>query len=112
MTTVRKTLDDISVTQADLQRAAQVHDDQIDLTDSPELTEEHFKNAQRIPAGMSQLDRLEVYRDAQGGWRWRRTAANGRIVGASSQGYKTKAACIQNAVRMTTPFGNVKTAAE
>ncbi|EEN5690534.1 DUF1508 domain-containing protein, partial [Salmonella enterica subsp. enterica serovar Kentucky] len=30
---------------------------------------------------------------------WRRTASNGRIVGASSQGYVNRADCIANARR-------------
>lgn len=32
-------------------------------------------------------------------WRWRRTAKNGRIVGASTQGYADKFECIENAER-------------
>lgn len=31
-----------------------------------------------------------------GKWRWRVTASNGRIIGASSQGYYNKKECIQN----------------
>jgi uncharacterized protein YegP (UPF0339 family) len=39
----------------------------------------------------------EVYEDNAGEWRWRRTAANGEIVGASSEGYVNKSDCIANA---------------
>lgn len=44
-------------------------------------------------------DKWEIYQDASGEWRWRRTASNGRIVGSSSQGYKNRADCIENARR-------------
>jgi len=44
-------------------------------------------------------DTWEIYRDNAGEWRWRRTAQNGNIVGASTQGYNNKADCIANARR-------------
>lgn len=44
-------------------------------------------------------DNWEFYKDNGNEWRWRRTASNGRIVGASSQGYVNKADCIENAKR-------------
>lgn len=44
-------------------------------------------------------DRWEFYKDAQGEWRWRRIAPNGKIVGASTQGYKNKQDCKENARR-------------
>lgn len=44
-------------------------------------------------------DKWEVYKDAAGNWRWRRTASNGRIVGSSSEGYVNKSDCIANAQR-------------
>jgi len=44
-------------------------------------------------------DTWEVYKDASNEWRWRRTASNGRIVGASSQGYANKSDCVANAKR-------------
>jgi uncharacterized protein YegP (UPF0339 family) len=43
-------------------------------------------------------DHWEIYY-ANDGWRWRRTASNGRIVGASSQGYSNRTDCIDNARR-------------
>jgi len=44
-------------------------------------------------------DTWEFYKDAKGEWRWRRTSANGKIVGASTEGYKNKIDCIENAKR-------------
>lgn len=45
------------------------------------------------------MDKWEFYKDADGLWRWKRIAANGRIVGSSSQGYKNKNDCMDNAKR-------------
>jgi len=44
-------------------------------------------------------DKWEFYKDSQNLWRWRRIASNGRIVGASSQGYVNKSDCVENARR-------------
>ncbi|EFG9416016.1 DUF1508 domain-containing protein [Escherichia coli] len=44
-------------------------------------------------------DIWDFYTDGRNEWRWRRTARNGRIVGASSQGYVNRADCIDNARR-------------
>lgn len=44
-------------------------------------------------------DKWEIYKDSVGEWRWRRTASNGEVVGASSEGYKNKSDCIANAKR-------------
>lgn len=43
---------------------------------------------------MYNQDKWEFYKD-----NWRRTASNGRIVGASTEGYVNKADCIANARR-------------
>lgn len=43
-------------------------------------------------------DRWEIYQSGSE-WRWRRTARNGQIVGASTEGYSNRAACISNAQR-------------
>ena len=43
-------------------------------------------------------DRWEIY-EGKDGWRWRRTAKNGNIVGASTQGYSNKSDCLANAER-------------
>ena len=44
-------------------------------------------------------DTWDFYKDAAGEWRWRRTASNGRIVGASTQGYVSRQECVENARR-------------
>ena len=41
--------------------------------------------------------KLNYYKDSNSKWRWRATAMNGKIVGASTQGYVNKADCIANA---------------
>ena len=48
---------------------------------------------------MADEDKWEFYEDASGDWRWRRTAPNGRIVGASTEGYRNKGDCEDNARR-------------
>lgn len=44
-------------------------------------------------------DKWEFYQDSKDEWRWRRKSPNGKIVGASSEGYKHKSDCIANARR-------------
>jgi outer membrane protein OmpA-like peptidoglycan-associated protein/uncharacterized protein YegP (UPF0339 family) len=44
-------------------------------------------------------DKWEFYNDAGTKWRWRRTAPNGNIVGASTEGYANKIDCEANARR-------------
>lgn len=44
---------------------------------------------------------VEIYKDKKGEWRWRITASNGDIVGASTEGYKTKTACEKNLFLIT-----------
>ncbi len=39
----------------------------------------------------------EIYQDKRGQWRWRVFASNGKLVGSSSQGYKDRGACVDNA---------------
>ncbi|GLQ05505.1 DUF1508 domain-containing protein [Sneathiella chinensis] len=49
-----------------------------------------------------QNDKWEFYQDddpRKRKWRWRRTAPNGRIVGASTQGYSDLSDCLSNAER-------------
>ena len=48
---------------------------------------------------MADEDKWEFYEDASGDWRWRRTAPNGNIVGASTEGYRNKSDCEDNARR-------------
>lgn len=43
-------------------------------------------------------DTWDIYNTATG-WRWRRTASNGRIVGASTQAYTNRSDCEANARR-------------
>ena len=44
-------------------------------------------------------DKWQIYTDNSGEWRWRRTARNGNIVGASTEGYVNQNDCIDNAKR-------------
>lgn len=47
-------------------------------------------------------EKWEFYKDKnprKPEWRWRRTAPNGRIVGASTEGYHNKSDCLDNAAR-------------
>jgi uncharacterized protein YegP (UPF0339 family) len=37
------------------------------------------------------MNRLELYKDAAGEWRWRVVAGNGEIVADSSEGYHNRA---------------------
>ena len=48
---------------------------------------------------MSEKDKIEIYEDKRGEWRWRRKASNGQIVGSSSEGYKAQGDCEANAAR-------------
>ncbi len=43
-------------------------------------------------------DEIIIYRSGKE-WRWKRVAKNGRIVGASSEGYRSFARCLGNARR-------------
>jgi uncharacterized protein YegP (UPF0339 family) len=45
-------------------------------------------------------DKLTLYQDKAGKWRWRRVAPNGKTVGASSEGYNNRADCVANAQRL------------
>lgn len=45
------------------------------------------------------MDKWEIYQDAKKEWRWKRTAPNGKIVAASTEGYKNRADCVANAKR-------------
>ena len=48
-------------------------------------------------------DKIHVYQDRRDEWRWRRTAPNGKIVGASSEGYHDRSAAVANAKRIQMP---------
>lgn len=45
------------------------------------------------------MDKWEFYLDASSKWRWRRIASNGKIVGAASEGFSSRQACVENARR-------------
>ena len=45
------------------------------------------------------MDKWEFYKDTTGKWRWRRIAPNGKVVGASTEGYVNKSDCESNARR-------------
>lgn len=44
-------------------------------------------------------DKWTIYQDNRGEWRWTCEAPNGRIVGASTEGYSSRASCLANAKR-------------
>ena len=44
-------------------------------------------------------DKWFFYVDKAGEWRWRRPAPNGKIVGASTEGYANRSDCVRNARR-------------
>ena len=44
-------------------------------------------------------DTWTIYQDASGEWRWKRVAKNGQTVGASTEGYKNRSDCVENARR-------------
>lgn len=50
--------------------------------------------------------KVEVYRDTQSEWRWRRVARNGEIVADSGEGLKNRVDCIgiAKALFPDTPF--------
>lgn len=50
-----------------------------------------------------ETDRLEVYQDRRGAYRWRLFDAAGQVVGASSEGYASRADCESNASRGPNP---------
>jgi uncharacterized protein YegP (UPF0339 family) len=49
---------------------------------------------------MTKPDTWKIYKDTKGEWRWTRTAPNHEIVGASTEGYKNKSDCVENAERL------------
>lgn len=51
------------------------------------------------PKSLGQKDEWEFYTDKGGSHRWRRRASNKEVVGSSSEGYSSKAACAENAKR-------------
>lgn len=45
-------------------------------------------------------DKVEVYEDAVGEWRWHRKAGNGEILSASSEGYRDRDHAVEQAVAL------------
>lgn len=46
--------------------------------------------------------KLKYHQDRKGDWRWTLYARNGNVIGASSEGYKTKAKAVANFAAVTT----------
>lgn len=46
-------------------------------------------------------DKVVVYRDKAGGWRWRYVRGNGRVMADSAESYQRRGACINAATRVT-----------
>ena len=44
----------------------------------------------------------DFYLDKANQWRWRLTAGNGEIIGASTEGYKDREDCVSNFRKVTT----------
>lgn len=44
-------------------------------------------------------DKWTFYQDPKNDWRWKRQSTNNKLVGASTEGYKNKKDCLDNAVR-------------
>lgn len=54
-------------------------------------------------------DLVEVYEDAEGMWRWRRTdASNGKILSTSGEGYTDRAYCEEAAIAYNQDVGIVE----
>jgi len=52
--------------------------------------------------------KLEYYRDKKGFYRWRIKAGNGEIIGASTQGYKSKESAQDNIVFLAALFSQLE----
>lgn len=50
---------------------------------------------------MKRKDRVVLYRDTGKDWRWRYVRSNGRILAASSEGYRRKVDCLKAMTRVT-----------
>jgi uncharacterized protein YegP (UPF0339 family) len=51
--------------------------------------------------------KIEIYRDQKREWRWRIKARNGRVVWASSEGFKRRARAKRNLVLVSCALGGV-----
>ena len=52
---------------------------------------------------VGETDRLEVFQDRRGQWRWRRHDERGDVVGAASEGYANREDCERNMTRGPCP---------
>ena len=43
------------------------------------------------------MKQIKFYKDNRGKWRWQATAENGKVIGASSQGFTRRSTAKQNA---------------
>ena len=48
----------------------------------------------------TELDKVYIFQDIAGEWRWTRKSSNGRIVADSSEGYENKQDCMDMALRI------------
>ena len=46
------------------------------------------------------MDKVYIFKDIAGEWRWTRKSSNGRIVADSSEGYANKDDCVTMAMRI------------
>ncbi|MEO0762505.1 MAG: DUF1508 domain-containing protein [Pseudomonadota bacterium] len=47
--------------------------------------------------GVMPIDKWEFYKDKRGAMRWRRMAPNGKVIGASTQGFRDRLSAEENA---------------
>lgn len=50
---------------------------------------------------MKSRDRVEMFRDVDGQWRWRFVRSNGANVGGSEEGYRRPGECRRGAITVT-----------
>ncbi len=53
-------------------------------------------NPSTTPSRLKVWPTVTIYRDTKEEWRWQIKAANGNIIGASTEGYKNKVDCVDN----------------
>jgi uncharacterized protein YegP (UPF0339 family) len=51
--------------------------------------------------------KIEIYRDRKREWRWRIKARNGRIIGASSEGFERRARAKRNLALISCALGGI-----
>lgn len=49
---------------------------------------------------MAHADHVDVYKDRNQEWRWRRQAGNGEVIATSGEGYKRRSHAIEMAVHL------------